>query len=417
MDRIQGKTRVMLYATIALWIFIIGTIAYTTFLAPHTAITAQFNLTVSGDIASITHEGGEALPCDSIVLTVGGREVPFPRGEVGCPWSIGETVSLVLPDTGYPLSLAIGYRSAGGTRELFSAEIHPAQTAPAQVPVTPSPAPATPEPPPVRTTVPRTPPTFIPVDTLGPPTASFDAVPRSGPVPLTVRFIDLSRGLPDEWLWIFGDGETSTLPAPVHTYTRVGTYQVGLTVRNSFGGHTKIRQGFITVTPAEYRDVYLEAARDGHIVPGGFVEFIVTEAASRVKIGGSIVSLPAGSRVRIALPSGGKGKVSAIGGKITAFSFGDAVLSIDGERRGQGEITDISVQGYGDMVSSIVLSVNGGTDEPRFIVEGEAKSTGESPLTLTSIRPDSRGNLALDCSRPGKTLFRGAVSGSTIGPP
>ncbi|MDI9632679.1 MAG: PKD domain-containing protein [Methanolinea sp.] len=404
----------MIYAIVALWILIIGTVVYTTFLAPRPAVSAQFNLTVTGNVASITHEGGDALPCDGIVLSVGGSEVPFPGG-IACPWSIGETISLVLPRTGSPLSLAIGYRSAGGTRELFSAEIRPAVTAAEEVPVTPTPAPATPESPPVRTTVPRTPPTFIPVDTLGPPVASFDAVPRSGPVPLTVRFIDLSRGLPDEWLWTFGDGETSTEQNPVHTYTRVGTYQVGLTVRNSFGGHTRISQGFITVTPAEYRDVYLEAARDGHVVHGGFVEFVVTEAGSRVKIGGSTVALPAGSRVRLALPSGGKGKVSASGGKITAFSFGDTVLSIDGERRGQGEITDISVQGYGDLLSGIVLSVDGGEDEPRFIVSGEAKGVGGSPVTLASVRPDSRGNLALDCSRPGKILFWGAVSGYTLG--
>jgi PKD repeat protein len=50
----------------------------------------------------------------------------------------------------------------------------------------------------------------------------------------------------DTWLWNFGDGNTSTSSAPVHTYTQGGSYDVSLTVTNIYGmesePHTEIVQ-------------------------------------------------------------------------------------------------------------------------------------------------------------------------------
>jgi PKD repeat protein len=60
------------------------------------------------------------------------------------------------------------------------------------------------------------------------PVADFSSI-KNG---LTVTFADLSSGSPTTWLWNFGDGTTSTLPNPTHTYTAVGTYTVELTVSN-----------------------------------------------------------------------------------------------------------------------------------------------------------------------------------------
>ena len=44
-------------------------------------------------------------------------------------------------------------------------------------------------------------------------------------------FSDASVGA-TSWLWDFGDGDTSTLQNPVHTYNGVGTYNVSLTINN-----------------------------------------------------------------------------------------------------------------------------------------------------------------------------------------
>jgi hypothetical protein len=53
---------------------------------------------------------------------------------------------------------------------------------------------------------------------------------------LTVSFSPtVSATLPVDYLWSFGDGITSTLPAPVHTYPDYGAYTVDLQVTNACG--------------------------------------------------------------------------------------------------------------------------------------------------------------------------------------
>jgi hypothetical protein len=52
---------------------------------------------------------------------------------------------------------------------------------------------------------------------------------------LTVDFQDASGGNPISWNWTFGDGSTSSLAQPTHTYATAGTYVVCLTVENAAG--------------------------------------------------------------------------------------------------------------------------------------------------------------------------------------
>ncbi|MFC6225338.1 GEVED domain-containing protein [Hymenobacter artigasi] len=54
----------------------------------------------------------------------------------------------------------------------------------------------------------------------------------------TVQFTDASQNLPTSWLWTFGDGTTSTLQSPSHTYTTAGTYAVTLRATNTVGSTT-----------------------------------------------------------------------------------------------------------------------------------------------------------------------------------
>ena len=70
------------------------------------------------------------------------------------------------------------------------------------------------------------------------PTSNFNGLPRTGCFPLTVSFNDLSAagsGTITSWLWNFGDGVTSTLQNPSHTYTAAGNFTVSLNITNSFG--------------------------------------------------------------------------------------------------------------------------------------------------------------------------------------
>ena len=67
-----------------------------------------------------------------------------------------------------------------------------------------------------------------------PPVALFNLdAPVGCSVPHTVNFTDASTGPVDIWLWRFGDGTTSALQNPSHTYAAVGTYTVWLIVTNS----------------------------------------------------------------------------------------------------------------------------------------------------------------------------------------
>jgi PKD repeat protein len=49
----------------------------------------------------------------------------------------------------------------------------------------------------------------------------------------SVTFMDFSYPTPEEWLWEFGDGTTSTEQNPLHQYFEPGTYEVCLTMLNS----------------------------------------------------------------------------------------------------------------------------------------------------------------------------------------
>ncbi len=82
----------------------------------------------------------------------------------------------------------------------------------------------------------------------GGPTAGFSGTPVSGTEPLTVNFTDQSSGA-TSWSWDFGDGGTSTVQNPSHTYNVAGTYTVTQTVTNACGTNQSVRTNYITVNP------------------------------------------------------------------------------------------------------------------------------------------------------------------------
>ncbi|MGZ4676491.1 MAG: CBM96 family carbohydrate-binding protein [Acidimicrobiia bacterium] len=80
------------------------------------------------------------------------------------------------------------------------------------------------------------------------PVASFSATPVTGQYPLPVQFTDATTGGPTSWSWDFGDGTTSNLANPSHTYAAAGSYTVSLTVSNSKGSDTSTQTNLVTVT-------------------------------------------------------------------------------------------------------------------------------------------------------------------------
>ena len=63
---------------------------------------------------------------------------------------------------------------------------------------------------------------------------NFTAVPRDVCAKIPVVFTDLTTGgLPDKWLWLFGDGSTATDQNPMHVYQDTGYFTVTLIVWNN----------------------------------------------------------------------------------------------------------------------------------------------------------------------------------------
>ncbi len=79
-----------------------------------------------------------------------------------------------------------------------------------------------------------------------PPTAAFNGTLTSA-CGSNVQFSDLSAHQPTSWLWYFGDGTTSTLPNPLHSYTSNGTYTVKLVVSNTLGIDSLTQTNYITI--------------------------------------------------------------------------------------------------------------------------------------------------------------------------
>ncbi|MCW3122718.1 MAG: surface protein [Flavipsychrobacter sp.] len=71
---------------------------------------------------------------------------------------------------------------------------------------------------------------------------NFSATPTSFcKTPQVVTFSNTSTGIgPLSYLWRFGDGGTSTLPNPTHSYGFMGSYNVRLTVKNAKGCYDSV---------------------------------------------------------------------------------------------------------------------------------------------------------------------------------
>jgi PKD repeat protein len=77
--------------------------------------------------------------------------------------------------------------------------------------------------------------------------ADFTADPTSGILPLAVQFSDQSTGTITDWLWDFGDGNTSTEQYPSHTYDVANQYTVSLTIDGPDGTDVETKPNYIDV--------------------------------------------------------------------------------------------------------------------------------------------------------------------------
>ncbi|MCG7854612.1 MAG: PKD domain-containing protein [Methanoregulaceae archaeon] len=225
--------------------------------APDIMPSFRANTERSGNTVYLYHDGGDPLQERTTRFLINGNEVAgqaitFLHGQ-DWPWTTGETIRIEYAGAGSPETIEVLYASGDTPAVVYTANL-----APVTEPVPPSPA-ETPTPtapptgvtPPVTTSARTVTLTAVPVTTVTagvvprPPAAAFQAAPRSGETPLTVRFTDLSTGSPVSWLWNFGDGGTSTDENPIHDFSMPGIYTVTLTVTNAYGSSSKTEAAYI----------------------------------------------------------------------------------------------------------------------------------------------------------------------------
>lgn len=104
------------------------------------------------------------------------------------------------------------------------------------------------------------------------PVASFTPDIVSGCEDLTVTFTNQSQ-IANTYYWSFGDGDTSGLAAPTHTFTTPGTYTVTLIAGNGNCYDTAQAPGPVIVYPTPVSDFsYTQVYTDG--IPDGTIDFI-----------------------------------------------------------------------------------------------------------------------------------------------
>jgi len=127
-----------------------------------------------------------------------------------------------------------------------------------------------------------------------------------------VHFNDLSTGDIQSWEWDFGDGTTSNLQNPVHSYSNLGTFQVTLTIKSDTGESSITKNITVVNSPpsASFSYTPLNPVEN---------ETITFDASSSSDSDGTIVSyqwdfgdgeMAAGSKVEHTYTSQGKYKVT-----------------------------------------------------------------------------------------------------------
>lgn len=154
--------------------------------------------------------------------------------------------------------------------------------------------------------------------------ASFTFNPATPVANQPVQFTDASQGNPSSWLWDFGDGSTSNVQNPSHTFQAAGSYRVSLTVRA--GSNSDVASQTISVSPPAvgyYVDGNNPGASDSN--PGTEARpWKTISKANQTLVAGDTVYIKAGTYTTYIAPRN-SGTSSA---RITYKAYGSDVVTI-----------------------------------------------------------------------------------------
>lgn len=204
---------------------------------PAVLIGADWN----GSALILTHKGGDSLSSEYLTIMVDGedRTAEF-TDRTGSPtwqvWTAGE--DRILPVALEPERIQVIYATAvdgGSGTEYILFDIGSGTFTTPAVPHTITAGPTL--------TVTSTPTPRPPV------VADFSGSPTSGLEPLAVQFTDNSTPNPTAWAWDFGDGGTSSVQNPIHTYSSEGNYTVTLIASNAWNSDAETKTDYVQVLP------------------------------------------------------------------------------------------------------------------------------------------------------------------------
>lgn len=236
--------------------------------------------------------------------------------------------------------------------------------------------------------------------------ADFSSAPEAQYSPLSIRFLDMSRGNPERWAWDFGDNASSTLQHPVHQYDRAGLYNVTLTVTRADGATRTVTQtDILGISQPPQQKVLVDTLRRAYITKGSEVTFLSEDANSSVVIDGAKYSLPSGSLVELRAGSDVgtdvSGKMNIRLGHLVSFAFPDVTLYVNGTQVAHGTSGDCFLPSYryfrdnltysliptsGDIRQVVVdgVKVRAGLENSRILITHQAGQTTDD-LTLVTF--------------------------------
>ena len=269
-----------------------------------------------------------------------------------------------------------------------------------------------------------------------PPVTFFSASLTTTCSSKTIQFTDNSVNLPTSWLWTFGDGGTSTLQNPIHTYASNGTFTVSLTASNMYGSNTSTQIDYISIDmpappsviggscPEAPCSVTLNASCVG--LPSCDVNWYDASTGGTLLYTGTSYTTPVLNGTTTYYVQNAVGLVSQFGGMIAPTANGGYYTGTDNYGLMFDALSDININGvtiYADSTNTkrIWLRNSSGVILDSVITS----STGEQVIGLDFNVPEGTGYIlgadggcklwkddhgaSFSHTMPGLVLFRGVT--------
>jgi len=208
--------------------------------------------------------------------------------------------------------------------------------------------------------------------------ADFSASPQDSIAPLSIQFLDLSRGGPGTWHWDLGDNTSSEIQHPFHEYAAAGVYNVTLTVTRGDGASRTVTVPDVLLpTSAPAHEILLDTYRQGVLGKGSSIALVSGDDNNSVTIDNAKIPVPNGSVVKLRTNSDADGKITIRYGSVLQFQSPDATLFINGSPVATGVSGDCSLTGLRYPRANLTFSIVPTMGEMRqFLVDGAAVSAG-----------------------------------------